>query len=147
MMRKAAIFTALAGCALSVLAADEATTPEVVLPTALTWTSPPNNPALQGAWVLGAEKKPGPYILRVKLAAGGKIAPHTHPDERNSTVLSGTVYVGFGKTFDAAKMVAIPPGGVYVAPANVPHFVWAKDGEVVYQEAGVAPTATNYAGS
>jgi quercetin dioxygenase-like cupin family protein len=146
-MRKAAVFAALAGCTLAVLAADEAATPKVVLPTALTWTSPPNNPALQGAWVLGAEQKPGPYILRVKLAAGGKIAPHTHPDERNSTVLSGTVYVGFGKTFDAAKMVAVPPGGVYVAPANVPHFVWAKDGEVVYQEAGVGPTATNYGGS
>lgn len=143
-MRKASVVAVLASCAGSVLAADEAPTPAVVLPTALTWTSPPNNPALQAAWVLGAEKQPGPYILRVKLAAGGKIAPHTHPDERNSTVLSGTLYVGFGKTFDAAKLVAIPPGAVYVAPANVPHFVWAKDGEVVYQEAGVAPTATLY---
>ena len=26
--------------------------------------------------------------MRVKLAAGGKISPHTHPDERYSTVLS-----------------------------------------------------------
>lgn len=145
-MRKAAVLAVLASCTLSVLAAEQAAVPQVVLPTVLTWTSPPNNPALQAAWVLGAEQKPGPYILRVKLAAGGKIAPHTHPDERNSTVLSGTLYVGFGKTFDAAKLVAIPPGAVYAVPANVPHFVWAKDGEVVYQEAGVAPTATNYTG-
>ena len=144
-MRKAAVVALLAGCALSSFAADEKI-PQVILPTHLTWTGPPNNPALQGAWVLGAEQKPGPYILRVKLAAGGKIAPHTHPDERNSTVLSGTLYVGFGKTFDAAKVVAIPVGGVYVAPANTPHFIWAKDGEVVYQEVGVAPTGTNYAG-
>lgn len=144
-MRKAAMVALLAGCALSSLA-GEPTAPEVVLPTALTWTSLLNNPGLQGAWVLGGETKPGPYIMRVKLAAGGKIPPHTHPDTRNSTVLSGTLYVGFGRTFDAAKLVAVPAGGVYVAPANVPHFVWAKDGEVVYQEAGVGPTGTVPAG-
>ena len=65
-----------------------------------------------------------------------------HPDERSSTVLSGTIYVGFGEIFDEARLVAIPAGAVYVAPANVPHYVWAKDGEAVYQEAGVGPTAT-----
>lgn len=141
-MRKAA-FVLLAGCAFTGFAA-EPTAPQVVLPAALTWTSPPNNPSLQAAWALGEEKKPGPYLLRVKLAAGGKIAPHTHPDERNSTVLSGTLYVGFGRTFDPAKVVAIAPGGVYVVPADMPHFVWAKEGEVVYQEAGIGPTGTRY---
>lgn len=132
----------IAGCFFCALAHSEDVTPQVVLPQALTWTSPPNNPGLQGAWALGEEKKAGPYILRVKLASGARIPPHTHPDERNSTVLSGTLYVGFGKTFDESKVVAIPAGGVYVAPANVAHYVWAKDGEVVYQEAGIAPTGT-----
>jgi quercetin dioxygenase-like cupin family protein len=113
-----------------------------VLPQDLTWFTPPTNAAIRGAWVIGTEQAPGPYLLRVRLAANGRIPPHTHPDTRNSTVLSGTLYVGFGGTFDAAKVVAIPTGGVYVAPANVPHFVWARDGEVVYQEAGVGPTAT-----
>ncbi len=116
--------------------------PAPVLPEELRWFSPPNNAALQGAWVLGAEDKPGPYLLRVKLAAGGKVPPHTHPDVRNSTVLAGTLYVGFGPTFDEKKVVAVPTGGVYVAPADVAHYVWAKDGAVVYQESGVGPTAT-----
>lgn len=141
-MRKATALALLTGCSLSGFALGQDTAPAVVLPQTLSWASLPNNPGVQGAWVLGGEKKPGPYILRAKLAADSKIAPHSHPDERNSTVLSGTLYVGFGKTFDAAKVVAVPAGGVYVAPANVPHYVWAKDGEVVYQEAGVAPTAT-----
>ena len=44
--------------------------------------------------------------------------------------------------FDESKVVAIPAGGVYVAPANVAHYVWARDGEAIYQEAGVGPTAT-----
>ncbi len=132
----------LAISGLSGLAVAQSTDVKPLLPQNLVWSSPPNNAALQGAWVLGADQKPGAYLLRVKLAAGGKIPPHTHPDERNSTVLSGTIYVGFGEVFDESKVVGIPTGGVYVAPANVPHYVWAKDGEAMYQESGVGPTAT-----
>lgn len=113
-----------------------------ILPDNLLWFSPPNNAALTGAWVLGADQKPGVYLLRVTLAVGGKIPPHTHPDERYRTVLSGTIYVGFGPVFDETRMVAIPTGGVYIAPANTPHYVWAKDGGAMYQEGGTGPTAT-----
>jgi quercetin dioxygenase-like cupin family protein len=116
--------------------------PVTILPEGLRWAGPPNIPALKAAWVLGAERQSGPYILRVRLKANGRIPPHTHPDERNSTVLSGTIYVGFGETFDESKVVAVPTGAVYVAPANVPHYILAKDGDAEYQEAGVGPTAT-----
>jgi quercetin dioxygenase-like cupin family protein len=116
--------------------------PVPVLPRDLQWFSPPGNPAVRGAWVVGAEKTPGPYLFRVTLAAGGRIPPHTHPDARSTTVLAGTLYVGFGEQADEAKLVPVPTGAVYVAPAGVPHYVWAKDGEAVYQEAGVGPTAT-----
>jgi quercetin dioxygenase-like cupin family protein len=98
---------------------------------------------VQGAWVIGGEQTPGPYLLRVKVAAGGRMPPHSHPDVRNTTVLSGVLYVGFGATFEAAALVAVPTGAVYVAPANVPHFLWARDGDAVYQEAGVGPTTTS----
>ena len=54
-------------------------------------------------------------------------------------MLSGVLYVGFGATFDETVMVAIPTGAVYVAPAQTPHYVWAKDGAVGYQEVGVGP--------
>lgn len=118
--------------------------PRPILPDELVWSGPPALPALQGAWVLGAESSPGTYVLRVRLAADGRIPPHTHPDERYTTVLSGTLYVGFGTAFDPAQVVAVPAGGVYVAPAGVPHYVWARDGDVEYQEAGVGPTATRF---
>ena len=133
----------LAMLAVGVLRATAAAAaPVPVLPETLQWTSPPGNPAVQGAWVVGAEGKSGPYLLRVKLAAGARIPPHTHPDERSSTVLAGTLYVGFGANFDETKVVTVPTGAVYVAPAGVAHYVWAKDGDVVYQEAGVGPTGT-----
>lgn len=118
--------------------------PEPILPESLRWGGPPNLPELQGAWVLGADQVPGNYILRVKLAAGGKIPPHTHPDERHTTVLSGTIYVGFGERFDATQVVSVPAGAVYVAPANLPHYIWAKEGSAMYQEAGTGPTRTSF---
>ena len=123
-------------------AAAQSEVPTPILPDRLHWQGPPQIPALKAAWVLGTEQKPGPYILRVRLAASGLIPPHTHPDQRNTTVLSGTIYVGFGETFDADKVVVIPTGAVYVAPAEVPHYIWAKDGNAEYQEAGVGLTAT-----
>jgi len=122
------------------LAAPSAPTP--ILAERLTWVSPPTLPALRSAWLVGSESQPDLYLLRVKLAASGRIPPHTHPDDRWTTVLSGTLFVGFGATFEESRVVAIPVGAVYVAPAGVPHFVWAKAGDVEYQEMGKGPTGT-----
>ena len=118
-----------------------------ILPSALNWATPAALPDISGAWVIGAEKQSGPYLQRVRLKAGGRIPPHTHPDARYSTVLSGTLYVGFGEQAEDAAMTAVPTGAVYEVPANVPHYLWARDGEVLYQEAGYGPTATAMIGA
>lgn len=143
-MKKILAAILFGGGAISGLVIAQGTAPAPISPDALAWTSPPKIPALRAAWMLGAEGKSAPYILRVKLAAGGRIPPHAHPDERSTTVLSGAIYVGFGETFDESEVVAVPAGWVYVAPANVPHYVWAKDGDAIYQEAGVGPTGTSF---
>jgi quercetin dioxygenase-like cupin family protein len=135
----ALILGSLAAFAMA-LAQDAAIRP--ILPDQLQWTTPPNIPAVRTAWILGSEQQAGSYAMRVVLAGNGRIPPHTHPDTRYSTVLTGTLYVGLGTKFDAAALVAVPAGGVYVAPAGVAHYLWAKDGEVIYQEAGVGPTGT-----
>lgn len=118
--------------------------PVPILPDSIHWVSPPNTSGLQVAWLLGAEQEPGAYIIRVRVATRTKIPPHMHPDDRNTTVLKGTIYVGFGETFDEAKVVAIPSGAVYVAPANIPHYIWAKDADAIYQEAGTGPTGMTF---
>jgi len=128
--------------AASLVAAAEPSAPQPILPETLQWAGPPDNPQLKAAWALGSESEPGMYALRVSLAKGGRIPPHSHPDTRYSTVLSGTLYVGFGETADDARLVAVPAGAVYVAPKGVSHFLYAKDGDVVYQEGGNGPTAT-----
>lgn len=132
----------LAFALVSAAVAVAADRPVPIQPGDLKWFSPPTNAAVQGAWVVGAEKESGPYLFRVKLGAGARIPPHVHPDTRSTTVLTGTLWVGFGAEVDDGKLVAVPAGAVYVAPANVPHWVVAKDGEVTYQESGAGPTAT-----
>ena len=119
---------------------------EPILPSSLRWESPPDTPGLQRSWVIGTEHKSGQYILRVKLLSGTRILPHLHPDERNTTVLMGTIYVGFGERFDESKVIAIPAGAVYITPANVPHYIWAKEGDIIFQEAGFGPTKTTFIG-
>lgn len=115
---------------------------QLILPDAMSWSGPPNIPGLKGAWLLGSERGSGTYVQRVVLAAGARIPVHTHPDTRYSTILSGSLYVAFGAKPADADFVAVPAGALYVAPAGQPHTLWARDGEVVYQEAGNGPTGT-----
>ncbi|WP_216819986.1 cupin domain-containing protein [Zoogloea sp. LCSB751] len=119
-------------------------TAQAILPAQANWVEPPNLPGLQAAWLIGTETAPGPYALRLRLTQGGRIGVHVHPDDRITTVLSGTLYVGFGTIFDETRVQPIPAGAVYLAPADQPHYVWARDGDVEYQESGFAPTATNF---
>ena len=73
----------------------------------------------------------------------GKVQPHFHPDERVVTVLSGTLYVGFGEVFDESAMKALPTGSIWTEPPKQPHFVFAKEGEVVFQVVGAnGPSGT-----
>ena len=134
------VLVGLLAVAVQVLA--QAPVPKPVLPESAKWFSPPIIPGLKAAWLVGGEKESGLYALRVQLANGTKIPPHTHPDARYSMVLAGTLYVGFGTTVDESAMVAVPVGAVYVAPAHQPHYLWARDGDVVYQESGSGPTGT-----
>jgi hypothetical protein len=54
-------------------------------------------PDLEQTVLIGDPSKPGPYTIRLRFPAGFKVAPHTHPDSREVTVLSGTWYNGYGE--------------------------------------------------
>jgi len=123
-------------------AAADAATPLPVLPESTEWFHAPGNAAVAGAWLIGSESGGAPYQLRVRLQADARIPPHRHPDARSTTVLSGTLYVGFGEHFDEGRLVPIPAGALYQAPAGQAHFLWARDGAVEYQESGFGPTGT-----
>jgi quercetin dioxygenase-like cupin family protein len=86
--------------------------------------------------LVGDDHKPGMYKYRLRFPANHKVQPHFHPDERIATVISGTLYMGYGEQFDESAMKALPAGSVWTEPPRQPHFVWAKDGEVVIQVVG-----------
>jgi quercetin dioxygenase-like cupin family protein len=96
------------------------------------------------AVLVGAPSKPGPYVVRVKVPNGTKLMPHTPPEDRIYTVISGVFYIGFGSVFDPDKLVAYGPGSVVVLPANTPHFHWAKSGEYISQVYGTGPLCLKY---
>ena len=108
------------------------------------WAEPLGDDSIKALWILGSEDKAENYLLRVQLERGARIPPHTHPDARNTTVLEGSVLIGFGERFDAENMIRIEAGQVYAAPAAVPHYLWAKDEKVVYQESGHGPSGVRF---
>jgi hypothetical protein len=58
------------------------------------------------------------------------------------TILSGTLYYGLGEQWDESKLIAFPPGTFFSEPERMPHFAWAKDGEVVLQLTAIGPIGT-----
>jgi quercetin dioxygenase-like cupin family protein len=111
----------------------------------LNWVPFPAFPAeARIAVVVGNPSLQGPYVMRVKFRRGVKLMPHTHPEDRIYTVMSGTFYIGIGKRFDAAILKAYPPGSVIILPANTPHFHWARSGEYITQVSAYGPLGINY---
>jgi quercetin dioxygenase-like cupin family protein len=81
--------------------------------------------------------------LRLKFPKGFRIAPHTHPDSREVTILSGVYATGYGETFDDTKLKILPAGSFYTEPANVPHFIEIKE-ETVLQVSGTGPSGRKF---
>jgi hypothetical protein len=97
-------------------------------------------PGMAQANLVGDPAKPGPYTIRLRFPDGYKLAPHSHPDAREVTILSGTWLTGYGKTFDPAALKELPAGSFYTEPANLPHFVQTK-GAVLIQVSGTGPSS------
>jgi quercetin dioxygenase-like cupin family protein len=91
----------------------------------------------------GDPTKPGPFVMRLKLPDGYRIAPHTHPKPERVTVISGTLLIGMGATFDKAKCYEMPAGTYGSWPAGMKHFGWFK-GETIIQLHGEGPWAVDY---
>ena len=91
----------------------------------------------------GNPNKEGPFVFRIKLPDGYRLAPHTHPKTERVTVISGTFNIGMGDKFDEKKTRPMPAGTFGHWPAGMKHFVWAK-GETVLQFHGMGPWSIKY---
>jgi quercetin dioxygenase-like cupin family protein len=130
---------------LAVLAAPAQESPVFVSPADLKWgDAPPALPAgSKVAPVFGDSTKEGPFTFRVKLPADYKVMPHFHPSTETVTVLSGTLHMSMGDTFDPSKAKAMAAGSFAALPGKSPHFVFAKE-ETVIQVSGIGPFSLTY---
>jgi quercetin dioxygenase-like cupin family protein len=115
-------------------------TPVQVMPDQLVWTPYPAG-GVQ-AFLLGNSSEAGTYVVRIRLPAGLRLAPHSHPDGRIVTVLSGTIYFALGDSGDSTRMRAFPAGSLWTEPPGAAHYAWARDGEVVLQIVGTGPSGS-----
>lgn len=109
-------------------------------PAEIQWTdAPPVLPAGAKAAVLeGDPSKPGYFAMRLKLPDGYKIMPHWHPNVERVTVISGTLNLGLGDTFDETKGHAMSAGAYGTMQPKVHHFAWTK-GETEIQITTLGP--------
>jgi anti-sigma factor ChrR (cupin superfamily) len=109
-------------------------------PSDIQWgDAPPILPAgAKFAVLMGDPGKTGPYVVRMKLPDGYKIAAHWHPLDESVTVISGTFNVGMGDKLDMTKGKALTAGAFGTVPARMRHFAWTT-GETEVQVHGMGP--------
>ena len=91
----------------------------------------------------GRPDEGGQYVVRLKVPAGYKIAAHTHPNDENVTVLSGSFNIGTGDKLDMTKGEAVKAGGYSFVAKGMTHYAWFTE-ETVLQLHGIGPQGITY---
>lgn len=128
------------------MGSNHVTTPHVMLTEAdLKWSAgPPSLPSgAQFAILEGDPAKDGPFTMRIKVPAGWKVPPHTHPAIEHVTIMSGSFSMGSGEVFDAKLLKDLPAGSFAVMPVGYKHFAMSKEGGTV-QVHGMGPWDIKY---
>jgi quercetin dioxygenase-like cupin family protein len=144
MFRTALLTTVLlvSAASVSAIAADDHIT---VSADQLEWgPAPPAFPkGAQFSLLAGDPTKEGLYVYRLKVPAGYKVPPHTHPQDENVTVISGAFNIGMGSTFDETNGKALKAGGFMHMPKGMPHFGWFTEATII-QFHGMGPQGITY---
>ena len=97
---------------------------------------------VQAAVLYGDPAKDGPFAIRLKAPAGGKIPRHWHPTDEQVTIIEGDFHLAMdegAKAHDAD----FGPGDYVNLPAKMQHEASTKGGAVV-QVNGMGPFQINY---
>lgn len=111
----------------------------IVLPDQIPWKDRPFIAGLKEAVLAGDPAKPGLYVVLAKWLPHNMSRPHSHPNDRFIKVISGTWWVGTGKTYDPDSTVPVPAGSFVTHFANQVHYDGAKDEETVLLIVGEGP--------
>jgi len=114
---------------------------QMLASSGLAWSdfaSPGFDPGMKLAVLHGDPGKKGDYVLRLQFPDGYKFPVHWHPGGEHLSVLSGTFFLGMGKTGDWNAVRTYAPGDFIYIPARHPHFGGAR-GVTVIQLHGEGP--------
>jgi quercetin dioxygenase-like cupin family protein len=138
----AMLLSAIAAGALAAGAMDEH---RIVSPQEVEWGPAPASlpPGAEAAVLYGDPGKEGLFALRLKVPAGYRIAPHTHPKPEIVTVISGTFRLGMGETADKDKAQPLPAGSFFALTPGMAHYAFT-DEDTVIQLNGSGPWTLTY---
>ena len=116
-----------------------------ISPEDIKWTAaPPSMPKGAKIAVLqGDPSKPGPFVMRLMVPPGYKIAPHWHTQDESLTVISGSLYFGPGDKVETSKAHTVTPGSFHFLSGKDHHYLVAKT-EAVIQINGNGPFDVTY---
>lgn len=101
----------------------------------LQWNNAPA-PFPTGAFISvfeGNSKEDGLFTIRVKFPPHYLLPAHFHPKDERVTVISGSVYIGFGEVADTTMGTEFKAGDFYINPAQSHHFVYTKNEGAILQ--------------
>ena len=109
----------------------------ITFPRDIKWVA--TNGGNEQAVLLGDPAKPGLYIVLTKWPPHRNSRPHSHPNDRYITVLSGTWWVATGSDYDPDGMKPVPAGSYVTHFAKQMHYDGAKDEECILEIVGMGP--------
>lgn len=109
----------------------------------LKWSDTPALPGAKIAVIEGPLNEAKPFILRLKLPANYKIAPHYHTAIEHVTVISGEFAMGVGEKSGAGKETKLRPGDVGIMQPKTQHYAYTTKATEV-QVHGVGPWTLTY---
>lgn len=116
----------------------------MITPAELQWSVVASMaPPAQIAVIEGDLSKAEPFTFRLKLPAGYRIDPHTHPAYERVTVISGTLHFAHGRVFEREKTSALRQGSVAIMPPGAPMYGYTEQ-DTVIQVHGTGPWAIEY---
>ncbi len=130
---------------LSVAPAIHAQATPAEKPAALKWGPAPAvfPQGARMAVVSGDPTKAALFTVELAMPSGYTIAPHFHPTDEVVEVKKGTLLVGMGDKFDAAKTKAMKAGDKRSMAAKAHHFA-AAQGATFIEVTAMGPFALTY---
>lgn len=112
----------------------------ITLPEKIEWVAKPSGS--ETAVLVGDPSKPGLYVVLNKWKAHHNSKPHSHPNDRFITVISGTWWVGTGSDYNPDNLQPVPAGSFVTHYGNEIHYDGAKEGDVILQIVGIGPATS-----